>query len=257
MIDTHTHLYLPEFEDGGEAAVLNAVEKGVSAFIFPNVNADTLIPMMELRDKFPERSFMAFGLHPTDVKNDWKSVIDNIIPFFKKEGTVAVGEVGIDLYWDKTFRSDQMDAFSFQLDLAERMNLPVIIHCREALEETLEVIEDRSPTVPLVFHSFTGNRENVERIRKSLDPFFGINGVVTYKNAESLRQSLPEIGIERIVLETDSPYLAPVPKRGKRNESAYLPFIRDKVAECLGLTSEQTDLITDRNARNVFLSMSN
>ncbi|MDE6009446.1 MAG: TatD family hydrolase [Muribaculaceae bacterium] len=252
MIDTHSHPYLPEFEDGGEGAVDRAVAAGVSFIVLPNVDASSVEPMMHLHNLRPDTTAVALGLHPTEVNADWRVTVEEMERELKKGGFAAVGEVGMDLYWDKTFRQEQMAAFERQLRISEELSLPVIIHCREALKETLEVIDKVRPSVPLIFHSFTGTREDVREIRKICNPAFGINGVVTFKNAGSLREAIPEIGIDHIVLETDAPYLAPVPKRGKRNESSFLPFILCGVAEALGMTPEDVERATDSNARKLF-----
>lgn len=252
MIDTHTHLYLPEFPDGGDEQVRNAIDAGVTHLVFPNVDRDTISPMLALHNRFPENTSVAMGLHPTEVKDNWKVVVDDMQKLLVEGGFVAVGEVGMDLYWDKTYRAEQMLAFAEQLCIAESMSLPVIIHCREALDETLDVIKSVRPTVRLIFHSFTGTPDEVRKIRKLCDPMFGINGVVTFKNAGSIRDSLSIIGIDRILLETDSPYLAPVPNRGKRNDSSNMPYICAKVAETLGMTVEEIDSATSANARNTF-----
>lgn len=252
MIDTHTHLYLPEFPDGGDEQVRNAIDAGVDHLVFPNVDMSTVQPMLALHDRFPSNTSVAMGLHPTEIKENWKDIVKDMLQLIEKGGFVAVGEVGMDLYWDKTFRDEQMSAFAEQLQIAESTRLPVIIHCREALDDTLAVIKDVNPTVRLIFHSFTGTPNDVGRIREVCDPMFGINGVVTFKNAKSIRDSLPEIGIDSILLETDSPYLSPVPNRGKRNESANIPYICSKVAETLQLTIEDVDNATSTNARNTF-----
>lgn len=195
---------------------------------------------------------MAIGLHPTDLGDDWKTTVAEMEQQVSKGGFVAIGEVGVDLYWDKTRLQDQLEAFAVQLRIADRFGLPVIIHCREALDETLSVIREVKPQVRLVFHSFTGSPEDVRKIREVCDPMFGINGVVTFKNAQPLRDALSEITLDRILLETDSPYLAPVPHRGKKNESSYLPLICAQVAEVLGITAEDVDRKTSENAASTF-----
>lgn len=252
MIDTHTHLYLRAFPDGGVSAVEKALEEGVSYLIFPNVDATTIEPMMKLHSKFPENTSVALALHPTELGDDWETVIDDMEKELEKGGYVAIGETGIDLYWDKENLENQQKAFERHLLIAQRLGLPVIIHSRDALDETLEVIKKVNPTVPLLFHSFTAGPEAVRKIREVCDAWFGINGVVTFKNAQELRDALPEIGIERIVLETDSPYLAPVPYRGKRNESAYLKHILKAVSDTLKLSERETEKITDSNAKKIF-----
>lgn len=253
MIDTHTHLYLPEFDSdgGGEAAVNRALDAGVKQMIFPNVGEDTLVPMMALAAQFHENVKCALGLHPTEVNDSWRLVADRIFSSdHVNVPVVAIGEVGIDLYWDTTFKREQIEAFDYQCGVAEQRKLPLIIHCREGLNEVLEVLSAHRD-VPAVFHSFGGTVGDVERIREVGDYYFGINGIVTFKNSK-VGDTLQSIGINRILLETDSPYLAPVPKRGKRNESAYLQYVRDEIAKRLNLTSEEVAEATTSNAKKLF-----
>ena len=259
MIDTHTHPYLEQFEEGGYGVVQAALDAGVSHMVLPNVDASTISPMIALHRRFPENTSIALGLHPTEVGADWEQVLAPIEELLRKtlvdsDGirAVAVGEVGIDLYWDKSYREQQLLAFARQLRLAMQLRLPVIIHCREALDDTLDVIREVKPDIPLVFHCFTSGPEAVRKIREVCDPMFGINGVVTYKNAQDLRDALPVIGLDRILLETDAPYLAPVPKRGRRNEPSYVHWVCGKVAETLGLSPETVEEATDNNARRFF-----
>lgn len=253
MIDTHTHLYLPEFDSdgGGEAAVRRALNAGVEKMIFPNVDLSTVAPMLELADKFPGQVFCAMGLHPTEVKENWEDTLEDILNLLGDGNKfVAVGEVGIDLYWDKTFRDEQMKVFDRQCARALELDLPVIIHCRDGLDETLEVIEGH-PRLKAVFHSFGGTVEDVEKIRKKGDFYFGINGIVTFKNSK-LREVLPAITLDRILLETDSPYLAPVPKRGKRNESSFLPHICAHISQVLDIPASEVSEITTNSACSLF-----
>lgn len=252
MIDTHTHLYLEEFKEDAPEIIKDCDEKGVSLMILPNIDIDSIDKVKNFHVTYPHNTLMAMGLHPTEVDDNWEKALERIEEELKEGSYVAIGEVGMDLYWDKTYLDSQKQAFSYQLKLADRFRLPVIIHCREALDETLEIINEIKPSVTLVFHSFTGSAQDVKKIRQYCDPYFGINGVVTYKNAPELRNALREIGIERILLETDSPYLSPVPKRGKRNDSSNLIFIRNKVAEELGMSIEKVEEITDSNALKVF-----
>ncbi|MCH5230912.1 MAG: TatD family hydrolase [Muribaculaceae bacterium] len=252
MIDTHTHIYFPEFEEEYDALIERCKKSGVSHFILPNVDEESLPSLKVMHARFPGNTSMAVGLHPTEVKDNWTLVVDSMESEAQTGNYVAIGEVGIDLYWDKSTLDFQKQAFERQLRIAEKLSLPVIIHSRNAIEETMDMIEKVKPSVPLIFHSFTGNALDVGRIRKDCDPYFGINGVVTYKNAQELRDSLKKIGIDKILLETDSPYLTPIPYRGKRNESSYLPHIRDKIAECIDLTPVEVEEITDINAKRIF-----
>ncbi len=263
MIDTHTHLYLEEFnpdsdtESGlprGASAVKRALEAGVSHLIFPNVDLASYAPMIALHNQFPDNTSVAIGLHPTSVGEDFEADLNDTLELIScNSDIVAVGEVGIDLYWDKTFRQEQMDAFRRQIEAASLSDLPVIIHCREALNDTLEVLSEFGDKLPpVVFHSFTGSQSDVEAIREVADARFGINGVVTYKSAGGLRSALPSIGLDRIMLETDSPYLSPVPKRGRRNESANILYVADCIAATLGTTRQIVEKATDTNARDFF-----
>lgn len=264
MTDTHSHIYMPDaFEDGGVEAMLSAMRAGVNRVVFPCVTIDSLVPMRHLHEQFPMESRLAIGLHPTEVGEDWREQLDKMEALLPGDFS-AIGEVGIDLYHDATMRAEQKEAFARQLKWASKYSLPVIIHCRNGLDDTLEVLSTAEKELPvLIFHSFTGDVEDVRRIRKVCDPWFGINGVVTFKNAPALRAALPEIGLDRILLETDAPWLAPVPNRGKRNESAYIPHIRNCVAEVLakaGVVSAQgapvdaeiVEEVTDASAVRIF-----
>ncbi|MDE6010027.1 MAG: TatD family hydrolase [Muribaculaceae bacterium] len=254
MIDTHTHLYFADdFPDGGDEAVRRAIEAGVSHMVFPNVSLDSMEPLLALHRRHPDVTSVAAGIHPEDVDKDWRAKTDDIFARFEGENPVAVGEVGIDLYHDKTFRFEQMDAFGYQLDKAITLGLPVIIHSREALDDTLHVLGLMGARIPgLIFHSFTAGPDEISRILQIPDALVGINGVVTFKNAPELRKAVALAGIDRLVLETDAPYLSPVPKRGRTNESCNIPYIRDKVAEVCGVTPEEAERVTDLNARRIF-----
>lgn len=257
MIDTHTHLYFREdYPDGGLEAVERAVESGVEQMILPNVSLESVKPLLELYHSTPPGvTFVAPGLHPEDVDKDWRAKAEEVFAMFEGEHSVAIGEVGVDLYHDATYKFEQMDAFGYQIDKARDMGLPVIVHCRSALDEVLTIVKgfEAAERPGLLFHSFTSGPEEAERIRREIpNVLFGINGVVTFKNAPDLRDAVAGIPVERLVLETDSPYLAPVPKRGRTNESSYLGYIRDKIAELKGITSDEADRITTENARRFF-----
>lgn len=251
IVDTHTHLYLPEFESPS-AAVERAIDAGVGHMVFPNVDLSTIEPMLALHKLYPDNTSVAMGLHPTEVGDDWESVLARIESEFDSTCEfVAVGEIGIDLYWDKTYRLQQREVFRRQVNWAADRGLPAIIHCREGLDDVLDVLSsvERLPTG--VFHSFGGSVADVERIRSIGDFYFGINGIVTFKNS-SLRDVLPAIGIDRLLLETDSPYLAPVPHRGKRNESAFIVHTAAYVANVLCLSQQDVHDITTANASSLF-----
>ena len=253
LIDTHTHLYLEEFQPNPQDVVTRAIEAGVEQMIFPNVDLSTIAPMQNLHNLFPKNTFMAMGLHPTEIKDSWVEDLAKVKTEFNQNQNeyIAVGEIGIDLYWDKTYCDEQMQALEQQFNWATESNIPVIIHCREGLDEILEVLDGMSTKPQGVFHSFGGTDGDVDRIRKYGDFYFGINGIVTFKNSK-LRDTLPAIGIDRILLETDAPYLAPVPHRGKRNESAYLIHTAAHIAQHLTLTAEDVAINTTNNAKKLF-----
>lgn len=268
MIDTHTHLYLSEFNVDGDspgAAVDRAVAAGVTTLVMPNVDLSTIDQLHELAVIRPDAVRMAMGFHPTEVGPGWNEAVDRIESELRgplTERYVAIGEIGIDLYWDATYRSEQMDAFDRQARLGAELGLPLIIHCRNGLDETLEVLEGLAMTPPaVVMHCFGGTAADVVEIRRraSVVPeiFFGIGGVVTFKKS-ILPEALPEIGLDHIVLETDSPYLAPVPHRGKRNESSYLPHIANKIGSILLPDMSEADAlstvdtVTTANALRLF-----
>lgn len=252
MTDTHSHLYLEEFDGDREEAVGRAMAAGVNRLVLPNVDLQTAGKMVEMHLRHPGCTSMAMGLHPTSVGETFRNDLTKTKEYFDRYRFVAVGEVGIDLYWDTTFREQQIEAFATQLRWAEEYSLPVIIHCRKGLDEILSVFSGYAGTLPqCVFHSFGGTVADVEKIRSYGDFYFGINGIVTFKNSK-LGETLPAIGIDRIVLETDCPYLAPVPHRGKRNESSYIPLIAAKIADALGMTAAGVAAATDRNASALF-----
>lgn len=255
LIDTHTHLYLPEFADdvngdGTPDAVGRAVGAGVTHMIFPNVDLTTIQPMKRLAAAHPAHVSMAMGLHPTEVGDDWQEALHKIHDELLSGIYTAVGEVGIDLYWDASRRTQQMKAFDAQLSLAEERGLPVIIHCRNALDETLEVLQSH-PAVSAVMHSFGGTAGDAERILQTGSYYFGINGILTFKKS-TLPDAVKAIPTERMLLETDAPYLAPVPMRGRRNESAYLTHTASCLAEILGIDMQEVADLTSDNARRLF-----
>ena len=250
-VDTHTHLYLDEFAGEECAVVQRALDAGVSHMIFPNVDLSTVGLMKRLQALYPDNISMAMGLHPTEIGADWRDSLDRIEAEFRSGGYIAVGEVGIDLYWDKTYRAAQCEALRAQLDWAVEAGVPAILHVRDGLDDTLDILDSMPVKPHAVFHSFGGTVDDLARIRRCGDFYFGINGIVTFKNSR-LREVLPTIGLDRILLETDAPYLAPVPHRGRRNESAYLPATAAHIAQSLSLPVETVAAITTANARDLF-----
>lgn len=249
LIDTHSH---PYYDTDSALFVEEALKAGVTKIVTPNVDIDSIEPMKRLADAFPQNIFMAMGLHPTEVNDNAEEILERIMSELKHYPRyIAIGEIGIDLYWDKTFKDKQMQIFDRQLAEATKADLPVIIHCREALSETLEVLENHK-NISAVFHSFGGNATDVERILAQNQRYmFGINGIVTFKNS-SLRETIPVIPSENLLLETDSPYLAPVPFRGKTNRSAYLPYIARSVADAKKMSVDDIALLTTNNAKAFF-----
>ena len=252
MIDTHSHPYLEEFDEDRHEVMDRARAAGVERIILPNVDLNSIGPMRRLHEEYPDVTAMAMGLHPTEVRESWRDDIARIDEEWarNRDDYVAVGEVGIDLYWDKTFEEQQMIIFETQMERARRDSLPVIIHCREGLDQTLEVLAE-FPGVQAVFHSFGGGFDEIEKIRRVGDYYFGLNGVVTFKNCRT-RETFAEIGLDRMLLETDAPYLAPVPKRGKRNEPAFVAHVAAHVAQTMNLPLETIDARTTENALKLF-----
>lgn len=252
FIDTHTHLSDEAFENGGDDMVRKAIEAGVVMMILPGTSLDEMGAMKSLAARFPENLRMFVGLHPTELTDN----PDGAIAVVRRElesgiRYVGVGEIGIDLHEDAAGREKQMRAFDAQCRLALEFGLPINIHCRDGLDETLEVLAGLPETPRGAFHCFGGTADDVERIRRVGDFYFGINGIVTFKNS-GLRETLPAIGLERIVLETDAPYLAPTPYRGKRNDSSFIPLIAAQVAQTLGKSVEDVAVVTTASARNLY-----
>lgn len=240
------------FPEGCAGAVDRAISEGVDLMILPAVDRESAYEVATLYAANPAKTRTAMGLHPTEVGEDWKDELKDIVKILSPTAPVAIGEVGIDLYWDDSNLQLQKDAFIDQIKLAKSLDLPLIIHCRDGLDVCLECLMQVESLPKLVFHSFTGSPDDVRRIRQICDPYFGINGIVTFKNSGLLPDALKEIGLDRLLLETDSPYLAPVPKRGRRNESSYLTYINSKIADIFHLSPKESDWITTRNAKELF-----
>ena len=251
LIDTHTHIYSTEFDEDRDNMISRAIDAGVDQMMMPNLDKTTIDGMWDLAQKFPAHCFPMLGLHPCLVKENYKSELNDLETELSKRNYSGIGETGIDLYWDTSTREYQIDAFREQIGWAKSLNLPVIIHSRESLDLNMEIIsEQQDGSLKGIFHCFGGSLEQAWIIH-SLGFKIGIGGVVTYKNS-GLERVLPELPIEMIVLETDAPYLTPVPNRGKRNEPAYLRIIAEKLALILGLEVEKVARETSRNAGEVF-----
>ena len=251
LIDTHTHIYADAFDDDRDEAISRAQSVGVSQLILPSIDSKTTAIMHEVKSNYPETIHLMMGLHPTHVGLNVEEELAHVREQLDAHSFVAVGEIGMDLYWDKTYQSQQQDAFARQIDWALSADLPIVIHCREAFAPIFEVLEGVNDSrLRGVFHCFTGNRNDAQRAL-DLGFYLGIGGVVTFKNGK-IDQFLADLPLEKIVLETDSPYLAPTPHRGKRNESAYLPIVANKMAELFGITTAEMARITSKNAQQLF-----
>jgi TatD DNase family protein len=251
IIDTHTHLYLKQFKEDIDLVINRSKEIGVKKFIFPAIDSSHFDSMHSLKNKYPDNIYLMSGLHPTDVKENYKNELEFVVNSLKTHDYVAIGEIGIDLYWDKTYLKQQQDAFEFQIRLAIKNDLPIIIHCREAFDEIFEILDkENCSKLRGVFHCFTGTLEQANR---AIDLGFvlGIGGVVTFKNGR-IDKFLSQIDLKHIVVETDSPYLAPVPFRGKRNESSYITYVIDKLSEIYGIPIKEIASVTTKNAEKVF-----
>jgi len=251
IIDTHTHLYSNQFKEDIDDVIAKAKENGIKKFIFPAIDSSHFDSMHNLKNKYPNDIFLMSGLHPTDVKENYKDELDFVVNSLKSHNYVAIGEIGIDLYWDKTYLNEQQDAFRFQIKLAIQHDLPIVIHCRESFDEIFEILEEENcGNLRGVFHCFTGN---IDQANKAIGLGFllGIGGVVTFKNG-GIDKFINQIDLKHIVLETDSPYLAPVPFRGKRNESSYIIYVIEKLSELYQLPKEEIASITTNNAEKMF-----
>ena len=252
MFDSHSHIYCDAFDEDRVEVVERARQAGVRHIILPGESLDSIPLQVALHEQYPDYISLALGLHPEEVHDDYLDVLAAMRPMLDEHPVVAVGEIGIDLYWDKTWREQQHHTLDIQLHWCHELGIPFIIHCREALDDILDVIDNLDCPVPQgVFHCFTGTPEDVERVRRRGDFYFGVNGTVTFKKS-TVSQLLPVIGLDRLLLETDAPYLAPVPHRGKRNESAYIPLVNDFIANAMGATPDEVSAATDRNAQQLF-----
>ena len=251
IVDTHTHLYLEQFKEDIDCVISKAKENGVNKFIFPAIDSSYFQDMHDLKNKYPESVYLMTGLHPTDVKENYKEELDFVTKTLKNHNYVAIGEIGIDLYWDKSFLKQQQEAFRFQIRLAIKNDLPIVIHCREAFDEIFEILnQENCGTLRGVFHCFTGNLDQAKRAI-SLGFLLGIGGVLTFKNG-GIDKFLNQIDLKHIVLETDSPYLAPVPFRGKRNESAHISYVAQTLSTVLHIPLMSIYKITTDNALQLF-----
>lgn len=251
LTDTHTHLYSEEFSEDREKMIQSAIDSGVSRLFVPSIDSSYTQKMYALEAQYPENVFLLMGLHPCYVKENYEDELAHVITELENRKFAAIGEIGIDLFWDKSFLKQQQDVFLKQIQLAKQYKLPINIHCREAFNEVFEILEqEKSEELWGIFHCFTGDFNQAQQAI-SCGMKLGIGGVATFKNGE-IDQFLNEIDLKHIVLETDAPYLAPVPYRGKRNESSYIKVIAEKLSEIYQLPIEDIAAITTQNSKDIF-----
>lgn len=251
MIDTHSHIYDEAYKEDFEAMIARAREAGVRKLVMPGIDSSSHAAMVACADAMPDFAYPAIGLHPTEVKENYRQELQFVYDHLCDRPWVAIGEIGMDLYWSKEFLEQQKEVFCEQLEIAYERDLPVIIHARDAHEEIFECIRRVAKPLRGTFHAFTGSYETYRRIKAAGDFKIGIGGVVTFKNAH-IATALEKIPLEDVLLETDAPYLTPVPHRGQRNESAYVRHVADKIASIKGLDYETVDSVTTNNAEKLF-----
>lgn len=252
MIDTHSHIYLDAFDADRKEIINNALQCGIQKILLPNIDSTSIDSMLATEAEFPNICHAMMGLHPTSVKENYKKELAVVEKHLEKRHFCGIGEIGMDLYWDKTHLNQQKEALAIQLKWAAEMDLPVVIHTREAFKEIFDVFNKvYNPRLKGVFHSFSGTLEDARHILQMPDFYLGINGTVTYKKS-SLPHVLSAIGYERLLLETDAPYLPPVPFRGKRNEPAFMVNTRNKLTEIFNATSDMIEEVTVENAKRLF-----
>ena len=251
LIDSHCHLYSSKFDSDREEVISRAKENGVSRILLPNIDSSSIGPMLSLSNSHPELCLPMMGIHPCSVGPEIEKDLELVSDWFSKEKFIAVGEIGLDLYWDKTYLKEQLMALEYQFDLALKKDLPAVIHCRDAFEELKPVLDKYSKKdLKAVLHRFTGNIDDAQFcIERGY--YLGIGGVYTFKNS-GLSEVLSEIGLDRILLETDSPYLAPVPNRGKRNEPAYTRLVAEAISKDLSISFEDVVQATGTNTKRLF-----
>lgn len=251
LTDTHTHLYSEAFDDDRDEVIQNAIDKGVRRFFIPAIDSSYTQAMLGLEKSYPENMFLMMGLHPTHVKENYLEELNHVEQMLKGHKFYGVGEIGIDLHWDKTFLKEQQEVFRFQIRLAKEYKFPIIIHCRDAFDEVFEVLEsEKGDDLFGIFHCFTGTLEQAKKAL-SYNMKLGIGGVATFKNGK-IDKFLSQIPLSEIVLETDAPYLAPVPYRGKRNESAFITNVLEKMSDIYEISADEIASITTENSKEVF-----
>ncbi len=251
FVDSHSHIYSEEFSSDRDDVIARGSASGVSHIVLPNIDSSTITPLLDLADSKPELFIPLIGLHPTSVKEDFSKELEIMEYWLTKRKFAGIGEIGIDLYWDKTYINEQLEAFRIQISWAKKAAIPIVIHLRNSFQEVIGVIEqEKDDSLRGVFHSFGGTAEQAAQII-DLGFSIGIGGIVTFKNS-GLDKVVPEIDLQHILLETDSPWLAPVPHRGKRNETAFITAVAAKIASLHRTTVEEVGRITTQNAKQLF-----
>jgi TatD DNase family protein len=249
LIDTHAHIYLDQFKEDRVDMIERAREKAVEKILMPNIDHTSIDDMMELEDRFPKVCHAMMGLHPCSVDHHFEKVLYEVEEWLGKRDFIAVGEIGTDLYWDKSFWTQQKEAFGIQCQLALQHHLPIVVHCRDSIAETIELVAPFAGQLKGVFHCFTGTVAQ-GKVLQDMGFYLGIGGIATFKNG-GLDQVIPELDLDLLLLETDSPYLAPKPYRGKRNEPSYVPLIADKVADFYDMSVDKVGAKTTENGRKL------
>lgn len=251
LIDTHAHLYLPEFNEDIHEVMNRAKENGVERILLPNIDSSSIKPLLNLVDKYPDELVPMMGLHPTSVNADFEAELNIVRETLQERKFCAIGEIGIDLYWDKTFFKEQVRAFKTQIEIALDFDLPIVVHARDSFDEILDVLEQyRDTKLRGVLHSFTGNFKQAEQAI-DLGFYLGVGGISTFKNS-GVGAVIAQQPLSNLILETDSPYLAPTPKRGKRNESSFVRYVAEKLAEYNQMQVSEIEHITTTNAQKLF-----
>lgn len=252
LIDTHSHLYLKQFDADRDEMLKRAQDAGIHKILLPNIDIESIAGMNAMADTYANFCYPMMGLHPCDVKADFETVLEKIHSEFDKRKYIAVGEIGVDMYWDKTTLDIQQKAFRIQVQWAKELQLPIVIHARDSFDELFALMDElHDENLTGVFHCFTGNVDQARKIMGYSGFLMGIGGVITYPKSD-LGEVVKDIPMEYLVLETDSPFLPPVPYRGKRNESAYVRIVAEKLAECKGVSLEEVARITTANANKLF-----
>lgn len=251
LIDTHAHIYLEEFEKDIDEVISRSDELRVKKIYMPNIDHTSIDSMLELEERYPDKCIAMMGLHPCSVKEGFEKELYLVEEWLSKRKFAGVGEIGTDLYWDKTFWNEQQEALNVQLDFAKQYEIPAILHCRDSIDETIELVEKKKDDkLSGIFHCFSGGVAQAEKIVE-FGFYLGIGGVSTFKNG-GMDKVIPELPLDKLVLETDSPYLSPVPHRGKRNEPAYVELVANRIAELKSISVEEVKAATSNNAIEIF-----